>query len=349
MKIGPALAALAGLALAAFLIFQQGLAEVMAALRVAGWMGLAAITLFHVLPIFLCGVAWRVLLRHLPIGAWGLFVWARWIRDSIDGILPILPVSGELVVTRLLALRGVPLAGASVVVDMTGELLSQALFAMIGFGLLVARHPDAAYLTWLGLGVLLMTGEFVGFYIAQRRGLFRLFARPLDWFRRRKRAPRTEADATLHDQIQTLYDRRSAFVACILAHLGAWIVGAVEAWLGLWFLDRPLDLGDVLALEGLVYALRSIAFFVPLGAGIQEGAYVVVGGLLGLTPDLALGSPCSSGGGISCSVCPRCSSGNSWRGASSHAKSISAPPETRTKTPARPRPSRAPVALASGP
>ena len=288
MNIGPALAALAGLALAAFLVFQHGLADVMNALRVAGWVGLAAITLFHLLPILLCGIAWRLLLRHLPARAWGLFTWARWIRDSIDGVLPILPVSGELVATRILALRGVPLAGASVVVDMTGELLSQALFAVIGLGLLIARHPDAPYLVWLGIGVLVMAGEFIGFFVAQRKGLFRLFARPHDWLRRKERAPRAEADSTLHDHIQALYGHPSTFLACILVHLGAWIVGAAEAWLGLWFLGHPLDLGDVLALEGLVYALRSIAFFVPLGAGIQEGGYVLVGGLLGLAPDLAL-------------------------------------------------------------
>ena len=288
MKTGPALAALAGLTLAAFLIFQHGLADVMNALRVAGWVGLAAITLFHVLPTLLCGIAWRVLLGHLPAGTWGLFVWARWIRDSIDGVLPILPVSGELVATRILALRGVPLAGASVVVDMTGELLSQALFAVIGLGLLIARHPDAPYLTWLGAGVLVMAVEFIGFLTAQRRGLFRLFARPLDWLRRKKRAPGAESDSTLHDHIQALYGRPWAFLACIVIHLGAWIVGTAEAWLGLWFLGHPLDLRDVLALEGLVYALRSIAFFVPLGAGIQEGGYVLIGGLVGLAPDLAL-------------------------------------------------------------
>ena len=289
MKLGPSLAALAGLALAAFLIIQHGLADVVNALRVAGWVGLAAITLLHMLPILLCGIAWRVLLGHLPAGSWGLFVWARWIRDSIDGVLPIVPVSGELVITRILGLRGVPLAGASVVVDMTGELLSQALFAVIGLGLLIARHPDAPYLVWLGLGVLVMAGEFIGFFVAQKKGLFRLINRSLDWFRKTGPAPRAEqSDATLHDQIQTLYGHRWGFLACILIHLGAWILGAAEAWLGLWFLGHPLDIRDVLALEGLVYVLRSIAFFVPLGAGVQEGGYVLIGGMLGLAPDLAL-------------------------------------------------------------
>ncbi|HMJ49089.1 MAG TPA: hypothetical protein VK440_00755, partial [Burkholderiales bacterium] len=38
----------------------------------------------------------------------------------------------------------------------------------------------------------------------------------------------------------------------------------------------------------LIYALKSLAFFVPLGAGVQEGGYVLIGGLLGLSPDLAL-------------------------------------------------------------
>jgi hypothetical protein len=44
----------------------------------------------------------------------------------------------------------------------------------------------------------------------------------------------------------------------------------------------------VLAIEGLVYAIRSVTFFIPLGAGVQEGGYVLIGGLLGLSPELAL-------------------------------------------------------------
>ena len=35
--------------------------------------------------------------------------------------------------------------------------------------------------------------------------------------------------------------------------------------------------------------LRTIAFIVPWAAGIQEGGYVAVGAIFGLTPEVALG------------------------------------------------------------
>jgi hypothetical protein len=49
-----------------------------------------------------------------------------------------------------------------------------------------------------------------------------------------------------------------------------------------------LPLAAVIAIEGLLAAARGIAFVVPSALGVQEGAYVVLGGLFGLPPDTAL-------------------------------------------------------------
>jgi len=285
VRIGSSLIALAGLALAIYLVGKEGFNAVFQALNVAGWTGLGAITLFHALPTVLCGIAWWLLVRLHSSESWPLFSWVRWLRDGIDGVLPVVPVSGDMVGVRILALRGLRLAGASVIVDMTAELLSQTIFAVIGFALLFAIHPDSPYLLWIAIGILAMGVQFVGFLVAQRKGLFRFVER---LWRRRKKEPQEIDDRTLHDHIITLYNDPWDFFGCIFIHLIAWIVGAFEAWLGLWFMGQPLDIGRVLAIESLIYALRSVTFFVPLGAGVQEGGYVLIGGLFGLGPDLAL-------------------------------------------------------------
>lgn len=49
-----------------------------------------------------------------------------------------------------------------------------------------------------------------------------------------------------------------------------------------------LDIAAVLALESLLSAIRSVAFIVPNSIGVQEGAYVMLGTTLGLSPDFAL-------------------------------------------------------------
>ncbi|HET9106533.1 MAG TPA: lysylphosphatidylglycerol synthase domain-containing protein [Steroidobacteraceae bacterium] len=291
---GRVLITLAGLGLGAYLVVEHGWIEVLRALQEVGWPGLAAITLFHVLPTLVCGLAWWNLLRPHLDERWPLFVWLRWIRDGTDGVVPILPVSGELIATRLLRLRGTAMAGAGVIVDVTTELLAQLLFAVLGFALLVTTHRDSHHLSWIVLGLGVMTVQFGGFLIAQRKGLFRLLERPFDWIRRRWRGADTEApeevsaERTLHDQILQLHANHRAFFGSILLHLAAWIIGALEAWIALRLMGHPLDVPDVLVLESLVTAIRSIIFFVPLAAGVQEAGYVLVGGLLGLPAGIAL-------------------------------------------------------------
>lgn len=63
---------------------------------------------------------------------------------------------------------------------------------------------------------------------------------------------------------------------------------ALEAWIGLRLMGHPLTVPAALILESLVSAARGVIFFVPLNAGVQEGAYVLIGSLLGLPAGLAL-------------------------------------------------------------
>ena len=73
-----------------------------------------------------------------------------------------------------------------------------------------------------------------------------------------------------------------------LLHVGAWIVSAGEAWMALRFMGVTIGLGPVLVIESLLYAARSVAFAIPNAVGVQEGAYIVLGGMFGLGPDVML-------------------------------------------------------------
>ena len=66
------------------------------------------------------------------------------------------------------------------------------------------------------------------------------------------------------------------------------VVMAGEVWLIAWLIDVPLGLEQVVILNSLAIALRSAAFVVPSGIGVQEGGYVMVGALLGLPADAML-------------------------------------------------------------
>ena len=63
---------------------------------------------------------------------------------------------------------------------------------------------------------------------------------------------------------------------------------SVEAWIALRLMGADPGFATVLALESLLAAIRSVAFAVPNAVGVQEGAYLLLGGGFGLPPEIAL-------------------------------------------------------------
>jgi hypothetical protein len=53
-------------------------------------------------------------------------------------------------------------------------------------------------------------------------------------------------------------------------------------------MDVRMQPATVLAMESLIYLLRSAAFFVPGAIGVMEGGYVLLGPMLGLPAEIAL-------------------------------------------------------------
>lgn len=254
--------------------------EVRPALAAAGWSGLAAVTLFHLLPTILCGLAWRALLPEALPGTTLACVVGRWLRDAVNQLLSFLPLGGEVAGARLLMRHGVEpgVAGASTVVDLTAEVVAQALFGLAGVAAWVLLHPDNAVARWGALGLAASLPVLAGLVVAQRAGVLRV-ARllPPAW-----RAP------DLHAGIEIIWASHRRLAAAFLVHLAAWFLATGEAWLALTLMGTPIPWPEVLALESMIFAIRSAAFVVPAGLGVQEGGYVLLGAALGLPVEAAL-------------------------------------------------------------
>jgi putative membrane protein len=126
-----------------------------------------------------------------------------------------------------------------------------------------------------------------GLLAAQRRG-FNLIERLAGALGRDWLDKTAASAAVLHAAISAIYGRRVRLCTNFVVHLVCWIAGTLEAWLALRFAGAPLGFGVVLVIEGLLYAIRSVAFTVPNAVGVQEGAYIMLGGSFGLTPEMAL-------------------------------------------------------------
>lgn len=289
MRLGVILAALLGLAAATAIVGYIGFGQVFAALSAIGWRGLAFLCFYSALPFCLLGSAWFVLDKGAPPRQWGVFIWARVIRDSASELLPFSHLGGFVIGARAAVLKGVSptIASSTTIVDVTTEIIAQLGFVGLGLGLLVIRlgvHSTHGGLVGAVMAGLLLSAAGAAMFITlQRRGaglIERLAVRFL---------PAAASQAGLVGRaLHTLYDNPWRLAAAIAVHFTAWVASGIGAWLALRLAGVDIGVDAVLAIESLVGAVRSAAFVAPMGIGVQEATYAVVGPLFGLGPDLSL-------------------------------------------------------------
>jgi putative membrane protein len=279
---------LLGAGLLSALLLHNGLSDVGEVLATAGT-GLVVVALFHLLPIALDAVGWWHVLPRQERPGLGTYVFARWICFSVNSLLPVMQVGGNVARARLLARRGVEgaRAAASVVVDMTTLVFSQILFALAGLALLAARLGADTPAAPVIAGIAVMALLVLGFYLAQQRGLFGVVSQGIERITGTGERLTARAEA-IDEAVRALYARRRSTLAATAWHVASWIVGGVEVWLALWFLGHPVSLMTALLLESLGHTVRSAAFVVPGALGVQEAGYLALGRVVDLGPDTAL-------------------------------------------------------------
>jgi putative membrane protein len=293
MKWGALAGGAVGLALSAWLLETYGVGRILDLLGQAGWFGIAAVIAFHVVQILFSAAGWRVISGanaddNRP--SLGGYMVLRWIREGVNNLLPVAQIGGEFVVARLLQRRGVHLAPAiaGTVADLTMEMVTQILFTLLGLALLlhlVGESGIAGYVaSFLGVAAVVAAGflgaQWLGLATAIERGLMRL-GRSMGW-------SGTAKVEGLHDALIGCYRQPRRVVLAATWHMVSWLLGGLEICLALHFLGHDVDLSTGMIIESLGQALKAVGFAVPGALGVQEGGYIVICQLFGLTPDVAI-------------------------------------------------------------
>ena len=216
---------------------------------------------------------------------------AIWMGRSVNNLLPVATIGGEILKARIITLKGchVTDASASVLVDKTVQVLAVIIWGLIGVGLLLysSVDDDLAMIALAGFAVLGM--GVGGFLFVQRAGMFTLlaklgsiFSKPDSWEGIHQSAK--EVDKVVLE----IYRNKGKFTAAIAYKSLGLVLQTSEVWLGCYLLGHTISLAEAMMLKSLTSTLSDVAFIIPNAYGIQEGAYIVVGSLIGLGPDLAL-------------------------------------------------------------
>jgi putative membrane protein len=289
MKLRIVIIAALGVALGLYLVTYVGLGAVFSAAIAVGWIGFAILCCYTLALFLVLGTAWYVLLPEPAAVRLRVLVWARMVRDAAAEVLPFSQFGGIVIGARAAILQGLapPLAFGSMIVDVTTELLAQIAYVALGIVILTARAPRTsvtASLTRVSLIGLVLAAVAGALFLALQRYGHRITARLAARLLRGAGA----ATAALSATLDTIY-RSPARVALSLAiHFAEWIACAIGAWVAFRLIGVRVDLASVLAIESLVYAIRSAAAFVPNALGVQEGAYAVLAPLFGVGAEFGL-------------------------------------------------------------
>lgn len=266
-----------------------GFAAVRSGVLRAIWI-LPGLVCLHLAQLLLAAVAWRGLFSGSAPGILS-FYRLRIIREGIDSLLPVAQIGGEIVGARLLSREGIGLsqAAASVIVDVTIELLTQVMFLIMGLCVLSWLSQGAARDQWIE-AVLAGGAATAAFVLAQRFGLLRALEALLRGMAARWPAMAGASLDGLHAAALDFYRRPVVLLQCGWPHLLAWMLGSIETWAILNALGTPATALQAFTIESLGMAARSAGFAIPAALGAQEGGFVLAAAAVGLpvAPALAL-------------------------------------------------------------
>jgi putative membrane protein len=182
-----------------------------------------------------------------------------------------------------------PIAAASVIVDITLGVFTQIGFTLLGLVLLVSVTGRTSFVGPTLLGALIGVVALAGFYFVQRLGMFRLvgviisrLVNSSDW------QSLVQSGDALDQAVRTLYARRRGVVACCALTVVSLIGSSGEIWIALHAIGVHATVINAIILQSMALAIRSAFFVVPGALGVQESGYLGVGNLLGIPGDTAL-------------------------------------------------------------
>jgi putative membrane protein len=267
---------LAGVAILVGLALWAGVPAIARAFVALGLPGLTCVILIHLPIIVLLGIAWWSIGRGAGILS---FVRARLVRDSVADVLPFSQVGGFAAGVRMLSLSGTPTrAGAfSLFADLLMEFFGKLFYAVAGLALLIRLRPGSLLPSYLLATLGLLIGACL-LLLLFRGLLLRVMSRLLG---------RWGITDSISNELRSMLAPKRFSTSGFL-HAVCWFLGGVEAWVTLHLMGVSVTLLEAQAIDSLVMSLRTFGFWVPAALGVQEAAYVLVSGLFGLGPQMAI-------------------------------------------------------------
>ena len=245
---------------------------------------LLLLILAHIPTLYFDSLAWVVLMYSKKLSIISSFM-ITWIAQTSSKFLPTGNITGEFVRFFLAKKSGQKFSEASstVLVDLFIATFSLLLIGLLAFILIINKKKELVFGSDLLYLILAMVLIFIGsllFFMIIRNRLLSKFIKILpsiNYFKANKIYAVFRLDISLY---KLSFEKKRLFQAIVFRIIG-WVAGAFEIYVFLWIIGVDANLLDVILIESVTAIIRSVAFFIPAGLGVQEFAFVMIGGFVG--------------------------------------------------------------------
>jgi putative membrane protein len=291
LKFAGYIGGLLGLGLLVALVLRTDLPAMLQTVASAG-LPLLWLVPYRGLYFLLYAVGWRYLLRpydQFRRAGIGYLWWVTSVREAIDRLLPVASVGGGVAGVRLMRWRGMAAApvGATVIVEIVLTLLVSYVFTALGLILLLGMNASGEQFQRVLIGFFISLPAPILMVILLRYGS--VFARLEKFLGPLVGAQAlSEGAASLDQELRACLGRSRSLLGAGLLQFAALMMGSFEVWFALRLFGHPVGATVAIILESMTQAMRTLAFIVPAGLGVQEATLVLFGHALGITSELAL-------------------------------------------------------------
>ncbi len=255
---------------------------------VEGKFKILLIVIAHIPTLVFDSLAWQILISNGKLNLYKVFL-ITWIAQTSGKFMPTGNVTGEFVRFFLAKQSGQnpTEASSTVLIDLLIATFSLCIIGIFSFIYISLNFTEVLLvkdIIFFIFGLLLILLACTLFIIIIRKRIISLFVKAVSKrFSLRINNKKIKALYNLDAALYELSFNKKNLIKALFYRLLGWVSGALEIYVFLWIIGIDAKLSDVILIETFTAIIRSLAFFIPAGIGVQEFAFVIIGEFLGFS------------------------------------------------------------------
>lgn len=267
------------------LIYWTGFENISNALKTGG-PALLLLALLYPIELVPRAIAWKWLYPTKNTLKNRTFILGMWIGQSLNRLLPTASIGGDVVRGRLLIIKKEDENDVvtSLIADKTAHASGTLLLLVLGLIMIMTRVTEVKIIAGLILACVLLTvGIFLFIRLQRNAGVSALLAK---WENDDNGliSKAKESAQIIEAKLEDIYANPKGFINSVLIRVAYSTAMAAEIWVAAWLMGSPVSIVEAVTLRLVSFGVRSMAFVVWGGLGIQEGAYALMSTFVGLPP-----------------------------------------------------------------